>query len=475
MPDQNKDELLTALLNKLVSILNGSDDTVAKSPDNYIAWCLPGIPFQPEDLQFAVKGISGKNGDETKELVQNAAEFSRVVNAIPSSNVVNTRSTFEQNNKTLWDIYQNVLQFSEVSNTELTDKQKQKIDKFRKLFTVTKTVTDIVTDEQKEVVEDGPMIKAYNECMAAYIDAALEYNNKRLSALNGDDRQSVQDFTLNASNYRQRVKSAMNDWISKGYKEDVEEITAFMRQIAEKNLTLLKTELQDKLEKGKMTDPNSGSDFYLSSFYPGNFVNTNKGWSKFSFYAFTKDTYSKDTHSSTSGSFGASWGLWSGSGGASSTEDTSLGQMDATDFEMEFSVVQVPIGRGWFSPDFLMNKAWRWKEKTGMDMLSDGSNPAHGQLIAYPTTAIFVKDVKMKSSKMHDFAETVSKSLSAGGSVGWGPFSIGVNHNSSSKETTTKFSLDGDTFTIEGMQLIAFKCFSLPKSPDPSPDITEWI
>lgn len=53
---ENRDELLIALLNKIDSILNGSDDTVTKSADNYIAWCQPGIPFQPEDLQFAIKG-----------------------------------------------------------------------------------------------------------------------------------------------------------------------------------------------------------------------------------------------------------------------------------------------------------------------------------------------------------------------------------------------------------------------------------
>lgn len=47
--------------------------------------------------------------------------------------------------------------------------------------------------------------------MAAYNDAALEYNTKRLSALNGDDKLSVQDFTLNASTYRAKVRSAMDD------------------------------------------------------------------------------------------------------------------------------------------------------------------------------------------------------------------------------------------------------------------------
>jgi hypothetical protein len=343
------------------------------------------------------------------------------------------------------------------------------------LFVVTKTVTDIITDKEKQVSEDGPIIKAYKTKMAAYNEAALEYNTKRLSALNGDDKLSVQDFTLNASTYKAKVRSALNDWVTNGYKEDVEKIQAYIKQVSEKSMTLLKADLQDKLEKGKMTDPNSGGDFFLSSIYPGNFVNNDNGWTKFTFSSSNIDTYSKQKHSSTSGSAGLNLGLWSIGGSGGGSKDTNLEKMDASDFHMEFSMVQATIGRPWMSPEFLTNNAWRWKEGIGQKLLSDGKVPASGQLTSYPTTAIFIKDVKITSNNTSSFIQSVNKTVKAGGSVGWGPFRIGGSHNSSSSEKTTKFSQKGNTLIIEGMQLIAFKCYSLPLAPNPSKEIVNWV
>lgn len=464
--------LLTALLNKLDSILTGGDDTTPASTDSFLSWCLPGIPFQAEDLQFAVKGISGKDGDETRTLVRTAAEFSRAVNLLPTGDHPNI---YNQNGSPLWDIYKNILNFSEVASGELTDAQKQKIEKFRGLMTVTKTVTDIITDEEKQVTEDGPIIKAYNEKMATYGEAALVYNNKRLAALNADNSGSVQDFTLNAQTYRGRVKAAMNDWTTNGYKDDVEKMHAFINQVTQKDLTLLKADLLDKFNMGLMTDPNSGADFYLSSFYPGNFVNNDKGWTEFTFSTSNMDTYSKQTHSSTSGSTGLRWGLWSAGGSGGSTKDTNLGTLDSDDFSMKFSMTQVSLSRPWFSPEFLLNTAWRFKEGLGQDDLSDGNSPAQGQLTSYPTTAIFIKDIEITSSSVNALASSISESMNAGASVGWGPFRIGGSHSSSSSEATTKAKTEGNKLTIEGMQLIAFKGFPMPKSPNPSTDITGWV
>lgn len=470
----DKDELLVALLNKISSILNGSDENVPARPDNYIAWCKPGIPFQPEDLQFAIKGINGKDAGETLDLVRNAAEFSRVVNGVPSEHTIGD-AIYSQNGKLVWDVYKNVLDFSQVASSELTDKEKAKIKKFRDLYVVTKTVTDIVTDEEKTVTEDGPILKAYYDKKSDYDDAVLEYNSKRLSALNAEDKLAVQDFTLNASTYRSRVRTAMGAWVSSGYKDDVEKINAYIHQVSQKDLTLLKADLQDKLEKSKMTDPNSGSDFYLSSFYPGNFVNSNKGWTTFSFSSTSKDTYLKEKHSSTSADVGIRWGLWSVGGSGGTSNDSKLDKMDSSDFKMEFSIVQVPIGRPWMSPEFLSNTAWRWMPNSGMKELSDGKNPASGQMISYPTTAIFIKDIKITSRDMSSFDSSISKTINGGGSVGWGPFRIGGTHKQSSTEKTTKYKRDKNTLTIEGMQLIAFKCFALPKSPNPSDNISDWV
>lgn len=469
-----QDDLLLALLNKVEGILNGNDSTSPANSDSYIAWCQPGIPFQPEDLQFAVKGITGKDGDETKDLVRTAAEFSRVVNSVPSGHLVED-GIFNQNGTIVWDIYNKVMNFSQVSDSELTEKEKAKIEKFRNLMVVMVKKTDIITDEVTEVPEDGPIIKAYKTKKAAYDDASLEYNAKRLAALNSDNSLAVQDFTLNANIYRSKVKAALGEWVTNGYKEDVEKINAYIEQVSQKSMTLLKADLQDKFTKGVMTDPNSGGDFYLSSFYPGNFVNSDKGWTKISFNSSSKSTYSKKTSSATSAGVKLRWGLWSAGGSGGSSKDTTVDKINSSDFEIEFSIAQVTIGRPWMSPDFLTNTAWRWDPKMGQQELSDGKNPADGQMASYPTTAVFVKDIKITSGNMSDMKSTIDKSVSGGGSVGWGPFSIGGKHSSSSNEKSSDYDIEGNTLTVKGMQMIALKSFPLPKSPNPSDQITKWI
>ncbi len=457
------EDLLKALLNKLEDVLNGGSDVAQASSDNYIAWCSPGIPFQPEDLQFAVKGINGKDAEETSLLIRNAAEFSRVANSIPSSNVIG--GTFEQRGTVLWDIYEQVLRFSKVKKDDITTEEEAKIEKLRSKLIVKKKVIDIITDEEKEVTEDSPIVKAYNEKMIAYINAVSIYNNKRLSAVNADSKQAVQDFTQNAELYRMQVKQALNDWVSNGYKEDIEKIGAYIKEVSQRSMMMLKADLSDRLEQGKMTDAVTGSKFCLSSFYPGNFINSNKGWTEFSFTSHSKNTYTKTAHSSTSGNVGWNWGLWKTSGNAGNSKDSLDKSLETEDFEMKFKTTQATLGRGWFDPDFLTNGLWDWDQEA-YGMLSDGKIPPNGRLIAYPTTAVFIKDVEIKSSAIKDVYSEINKTLKGGGSVGWGPFQIGATHSQDSKEVKTNFDENTNTLRVDGMQLIAFKCFALPKVPN---------
>lgn len=472
------DDLMVAILNKVNEVLTGGDDKVTKYESNYINWCLPGIPFKANDLQFLLKGINGKDAEETQKLVRTAAEFSRVANYVPSSYEMDEKEQkkiWSNSGKLLWSIYNNTLQFSEVAHTELSDEQKTKIKKFRGLFKVEKEVTNIVTDKVEIKVEDGPMVKAYNEKESLYNQAALVYNNKRLSALNEDNKESVQDFALNADIYRNKVKSAMDDWITNGYKLDVEEINAFITQTSQKDLTLLKRDLQDQFRKGSMSDPSSGGDFYYTNLYPGSFIETDDGWTKFTFSQENKDTYSKETHKSTSGSAGINLGLWKIGGSGSSSKSSIEKEMNSSDFKIEFSITQASIARPWFSPEFLLNTAWRFKKDTGQENLSNGEIPAEGQLVAYPTTAIFIKDLKITSSKLDSLDKELENTISGGGSLGWGPFNFGgANHKESDKAQETHYHREGNTITVDGMQMIALKCFRLPKTPNPSPDIKSW-
>ena len=86
---------------------------------------------------------------------------------------------------TLSEIYERTLKMSQVMESQLTDDEKKKIAHFQSLLTATTTKTDIITGDKVEVSGPSPLVQLYNDKMAAYLNAALEYNSHRIDALAG--------------------------------------------------------------------------------------------------------------------------------------------------------------------------------------------------------------------------------------------------------------------------------------------------
>ena len=79
-----------------------------------------------------------------------------------------------------------------------------------------------VTDEQKTVVEDGPIIKAYKEKEKVYLDAVTEYNTKRLSVAfyRYHVREPVwfhRKLSFNVSEQKFKVSPGDSDWSSTAF------------------------------------------------------------------------------------------------------------------------------------------------------------------------------------------------------------------------------------------------------------------
>ena len=74
----------------------------------------------------------------------------------------------------------------------------------------------------------------------------------------------------------------MNDWVTNGYKNDYEQISAFIDQVMQRDMTLLKQEYRDDLEKARITGLASGSIFFIPRLFPGIFPRSG-GWTEFTF------------------------------------------------------------------------------------------------------------------------------------------------------------------------------------------------
>jgi hypothetical protein len=472
------DNLMKSLLAKLYQILTGGDENAQPSKDSFVVWCAPGLAFQPEDLAFAAQGpLGGKDATEARLNLSRAADFSRLMNLVPSAagicDAAGQKAIYEQQGTSIWDVYRNVLQYSEVGADELTADQQKKLEKFQGLLRKTIEKKDLVTDEVTRVTVDGDVLAAYNRMYGEYLIATTDYNNKRISALNADDPLMVQDWALNASNYRQRVKSAYDAWVSGGYKNDVDQMNAYIDQVTSRSLLLLKSQLKDRFDRSKLTDLSNGQDFYYTSFVPVNFA-TGKGWTTFTFSEKNEQTYSRNETNAWKADLGITKGAFTASASTTGSIATTAAQVDTSGFSMKCDIAQVALSRPWFAPEFLRNSAWRFIAGRGMSALSDGNRPPNGQMVAYATGAVFVRALKVDFAELHKSDSTYAQAISAKANVGIGPFNLSGGYDRSVGERKAASRLSESGLEVPGMQLIALKCAIVPKAPNPSSDITKW-
>ncbi len=530
------DVMLNAVMGKLYDILTNGDDTVPRSEDNFFSWCTPGIPVNPDDFEFMTQGLTGivkkkaldhlvaKGKSENKEegeggeseeegvakeidpallsalraedtsrLYQQAENFSRLVDFVPDM-AANTNDQFRalsvmNNEGSLSERYEYILRMSQVMESELPEKTKAKIEKFRNLLTTTRIKKNLIDDTEEEVIEPSALVNLYNQKMAAYGDIALEYNNRRIDALAAENSRAVHYWAINASILRNRVKAAMADWVSNGYKNDYEKIAAFIDHVMQRDMSLLKAQYHEDLEKARLTSPASGSDFYYTTCVPGNFI-TSSGWTEFTF---SSGDYARSSNSSYSMKRSKSRGGggflgFVGGGGSSkkaSGKTESHVKFESKYFNMVFSVAQVPIVRPWFKTAYLTSKCWRFSQDnpdSKSQMVNDGGNPPKGLIPAYPTSMIVIKDLKIRVRESHGFSDLVreweSSSGGGGGFLHFGPLHCGGSHSrssaSGSKSSEYGYNYEKQEMNVPGHQIIGFKCHVLPKSPDPLSSITKW-
>jgi hypothetical protein len=326
--------------------------------------------------------------------------------------------------------------------------------------------------------------------MAAYDNAALTYNQARINALAANDPAAVQNFAINARILRDQVTAAMDDWIANGYKEDYEEIAAYINQVMARDMALLKKQYEQDLVNATLTGISSGSDFLYSALAPADFVESG-GWSRFTFNSGDFHRYSNSNFNSSGWSVSASAGFFGlgASGGASGSHSRSEfnSGFELDSFSLAFSICQIPIIRPWFKEAFLVSKSWRFDQSnpdSNSLLVSDGGSPPSGFLPAWATSVVFIKDLCLgirKDSAAGQYITEQSRSAQGGGvGVCIGPFSFGgsASHYSASGYSSQNLNThwDDQGLWVDGMQIAGFKCHVVTtKCPNPDPSITKWI
>lgn len=518
----NSEQLQNGLLGKLYDKLTMGDEAGMRSSNDFFSWVTPGIPYTEENFDFQERGfvpthlgiegtedtddldtdtddlpsvdtdaLNRELGAQKLQMYTQAEDLANLMDFIPSASGITEGNKRMNMNMQIWnpsgrvsDVYKFVLDQCQVVQTKMDDATKEKLERIRKILKTTKTVTDFDPETfeeiKREITVESRLSEAYKEKKQLYDTAFREYNNARIAALNGDDPQAVDYFAMNERILRSHVRVAKNDWYNLGYKDLYEKATAFIEQVTKTDLNLLMQDYRSDLDFSQISNPASpGSRFYFTKLAPSNFASSNRGWTQFSF---SKSDYERHYDSSRS-SWGAGGALALGffniGGGAQESKSEINRDINWETFSLSFSMAQVPIIRSWFHPGLLESKFWKFGQNADTmglsELLSDGKTPPNGQMVAYPTTAIFIRDLELKFKTYSGNYNAFSESIRVKGGLSWGPINLGGHYSRSNSEYDFKSSTTREGIKVDGMQLIGFRSHLLPKSPNPinTPD-TEW-
>ena len=518
MPEILPSQLVTSVMAKLYDVLTNGDETVPASADSFFSWATPGVPMSAEDFEFAARGLTGVvkrpptpegqqpepltsaeletlRAQDAAGLYQQAEAFARLVDvAVKPSAATNdafARLNILSSQGSLSDRYRYCLRMSQVLAADLEPEVKANIERLRGLLQTEVTKKDILSGAETTVKESSELTKAYFAKLVAYEDAVLAYNSSRISALAGTSAAAVQDFAINGGVRRNKVKAALADWVNNGYKDDYEKIAAYISQVSGRDMSLLKAEYLDDLEKARLTGPASGSDFFYTTLVPGNFA-TSSGWTKFTFTGsdVTSDTSSAVSTRKWNASGGASFlGIFGGKGAAGSTSERSeyTGTFNSDNVSVSFEIAQVHIVYPWLRTAFLASNAWRFDpslpDNEGL-VVSDGKTPPDGLIPAYPEAAIFIRNLTMSVGHSESFSSFVSEHTSKGGGGGGfltigGFFGGGDYSRKTTSGTTTNHvesSYQNQTLEVAGLQFAGLKCVvNTDLMPHPHAAIEHWV
>lgn len=492
------DQVMGSFLEKLYQQLGGGDAKVMDDPNSVIAFAPGGIIADPKQFVFAgdvahyVLGVGDEFGqplhdvkpeDRTPEaqaarqvqVFEDEMNWSFLANRHPSTdglrNVAQTRRNvclYKPEEEFLWTTYSAILDQMEVPPFELTDEQKAKVKKIYDFLQVDapkkNAFGEIEKDENgKPVVEaqPSPQKLAYTKYMNAYIDAFTEYTS--LEASQYSSPADAQKWNMLGSVVKKRVDAALNDWETVGYRLAIDGAAAYVDNVNAGAMDIILKNLRDTMKTPKTVND---TQYFPTMILSSAFAKSDRGWTGQYFYQNDYSRTTKTHSSSWSGGVGLNLGLFSAGGHAGGSHFDRSTKIDMENFSMNYKFTLVPLIRPWFHPEFLRSKSWRFKGGFKGNMVSDGGRPPKGLLTAYTTMAIFVRDVFISFSNASSFQQDIGNHISAGGSVGWGPFSLSANYGHSDGTSHSEAHNKGQGIYIPGMQLIGFICKLLPKAPD---------
>jgi hypothetical protein len=525
----NLDELGGYVLDTLYSGLTGGSAELPLPQNTILNWIQPGIALHETAFDFAVAGpfagpspltlpyfrelvesqLVGQDANDPevkKKAIEDAKglyqqyllggwqQWSELVDFIPLVDPNRSQTqwsskprqgkwahvgiVYAEAGQRLSEIYRDTLERCQVANEELTDQQKQLIERSKALLQEEVQVEDLLTGEKRSEIRESRVMQAYKEKRIAYENAVIDYATRLARANNGTAADLI-EWTRSGGIYKQRANQALRDWIGSGYKKEIEQAQATIAHILGGSMVAYKDKLMQDLDDVQQNVQGAfGYPFFPATLLPGGFARSSS-WSRLTEH----ELHQKSRSTTTSRDWGAQGGLALGflnigaaAGGSSRDENVNF-QQEA--FGIDFEYTQVEILRPAFNPNFFLSRGWRPRDDFvrdhGTNLHSDGQPNPKGVMIGYPTKALFLRNLTITSQSLASAVSLHQDDIKAGGVVAWGPFNLGGYYSQSNKQSESNLDIQGATITVKGLQLVAFLSALFPYTANPSPDVKNWI
>lgn len=418
-------DIASALLSKL--------ELLFSNQDSFIAFTIPGIALTSKNLAFHF--TDSTSGLTPQQALEAASSFARLVNLTPD-----VSRQWSSDGRVIWSIYEMVLNQAVIASDNTTAAEGEELQKARDLLYEQKEVSDLLG--KRFTIVDTDTLSKYKLYRASYLQSQYEYNAMKLRAELSSDSTVKTEWQTIEPLKKSSVDQVFEDWVSKGFKGDVDKAFATINQITGRSPRITWEKWKDEFAQSRMTDL-SGQDFYETYFYPHKFYESN---SEIPWMTIRLDASEIQNLNSTSG--------------ISSLLPLDTGE-NFTILSLSIELIRVSIIRPWLEPNLFKSRFWQWSD--GRSLLSDGATSPTGNLPAYINEVIFARNLFiMFDSTLTENTQIIS-SLRGGGSLGLGSFSF-----KDADLATTNDSLKSDK-----SQIIGFICQKIPKSPDP--DMTlDW-
>lgn len=410
----------------------------------------PGMAINPVD--YRNPWTPGNNNAAGLDAAINTA---RLVDAIPKANAL-----YQDSGKTISQVYGDLLSSVSIPKQPANPALDAQIEAAHNMLYRIVDNTDPDTGEVTKITIETQLYRDYKDNEIAYQNARLAYLQAYLTAQ--ETPQSRNTWPLVAPTLQIPVKQAWDKWRSN--KAD----------IIEQNLAIMTTSTQNSLQKafkkaqdlfegyGAVLEETGGMSPKIQrvSLIPSNWYSSvdNTGWATTKIAAGTSVSSSSSDYKSYGGSAGFSLGIFSIGAKAGGSKQSRSFSSETNNLSFEFSYKLVGIRRPWMSFHLLNTKTWNlgnFSPKKGG--ISNGSKVQPNTMWPLmPTSFVVAKGIKIKANWAKADWDMMKSTLSAGGSVGIGPFSIGGGYSSSHSEEHWSSAFANGEITVPGVQIIGW-------------------